>query len=214
MFLLDRSSSLEFQLYRSHFLRLLSSSDPNSSQRALGYLRSLPRNIYDAHSQEMHRLVTSMLFLQKLDSSPYADFANPGLHSDLQHTFAREYCACLGLSKQLPLRTVGDIGGGGAIGKIEKGRRFMMEKKSEWSQTNELPIEIPLPPENRYHSVFACPVSKEQATEANPPMMMLCGHVVNKDSLEKLKKPQAYTRVKCPYCPTESFVNSSLRVHF
>ena len=52
--------------------------------------------------------------------------------------------------------------------------------------------EIPVPPENRYHSVFACPVSKEQASESNPPMMMDCGHVVNKDSLEKLKKPQRY----------------------
>ncbi|KAF8512448.1 hypothetical protein BU17DRAFT_54071 [Hysterangium stoloniferum] len=65
---------------------------------------------------------------------------------------------------------------------------------------------INIPPENHYHSIFACPVSKEQSTEANPPMMMGCGHVVNKDSLEKLKKS--------PYCPAESFTSSSLRVHF
>lgn len=50
-------------------------------------------------------------------------------------------------------------------------------------------IEIPLPVENRYHSVFACPVSKEQATEANPPMMLNCAHVITKDSLQKLSKP-------------------------
>src|SRR6266404_6722836 len=49
-------------------------------------------------------------------------------------------------------------------------------------------IEIPLPAENRYHSVFACPVSKDQSTEQNPPMMMSCGHVVSKDSLHKLSK--------------------------
>jgi len=90
----------------------------------------------------MHRLITSIIFHHKLDSSPYADFANPTLHSDLRHAFAKEYCACLGLSKHLPLRIVGDIGGGGAISKIEKGRRFMMEKKSEWSQTNELPVSF------------------------------------------------------------------------
>lgn len=50
-------------------------------------------------------------------------------------------------------------------------------------------IEIPLSAENRYHSIFACPVSKEQSTEQNPPMMMACGHVITKESLHKLSKP-------------------------
>jgi len=53
-------------------------------------------------------------------------------------------------------------------------------------------IEIPVPPENRYHSTFACLVSKELSTEANPPMMMGCGHVISKDSLQKLNKSGGY----------------------
>lgn len=44
------------------------------------------------------------------------------------------------MSRQVPLRVVGDIGGGGALARIEKGRKVMRERKSEWSQTDELPV--------------------------------------------------------------------------
>lgn len=118
----------------------------------------------------------------------------------------------LGMSRQVPLRVIGDIGGGGALARIEKARTVMKERKSEWSQTDELPIEIQLAPENRYHSIFACPVSKEQSTEQNPPMMMTCGHVITKESLQKLCKSNG--RVKCPYCPAESTQMNALHVVF
>lgn len=57
--------------------------------------------------------------------------------------FAKEYCANLGMSRQVPLRVVGDIGGGGALARIEKGRKVMRERKSEWSQADELPVGTP-----------------------------------------------------------------------
>lgn len=44
------------------------------------------------------------------------------------------------MSRQVPLRVVGDIGGGGALARIEKARTVMKEKKSEWSQSDELPV--------------------------------------------------------------------------
>jgi hypothetical protein len=78
--------------------------------------------------------------VSRLMTSPYADLASPSLHSDLVPLFAKEYCTSLGMSRQVPLRVVGDIGGGGALARIEKGRKVMRERKSEWSQTDELPV--------------------------------------------------------------------------
>ncbi|PWN47303.1 hypothetical protein IE53DRAFT_321453, partial [Violaceomyces palustris] len=73
-------------------------------------------------------------------------------------------------------------------------------------------IEIPLPPQLRFHSIFACPVSKEQGTEQNPPMMLNCGHVLCQETLIRLGKSSG--RVKCPYCPTESSISQAIRVFF
>ncbi|KAJ7172529.1 ubiquitin-protein ligase E3 [Mycena filopes] len=220
-FLRERGSPLEFHLHRSQYIRLLLSTHPPNVMLAISYAKeTMAPSFYTENEDEFKRLTACIMFLplSKLQTSPYADLASPSLHFDLEPLFAKEYCASLGMSRQVPLRVVGDIGGGGALARIEKGRKVMRERKSEWSQADELPIEIPLPPENRYHSIFACPVSKEQSTESNPPMMMNCGHVVTKDSLHKLSKPGGYDpvdrRVKCPYCPVESPHGSALRVYF
>lgn len=88
--------------------------------------------------------MTSVLFLpmDRLLKSPYADLADQSVHTDLQRMFATEYCASLGMSRQAPLRVVADIGGGGALARIEKGRKVMRERKSEWSQVDELPVSM------------------------------------------------------------------------
>jgi hypothetical protein len=39
---------------------------------------------------------------------------------------------------------------------------------------------------HKYHSLFVCPVSKEPCTPENPPMLLLCGHVISHGSLLKL----------------------------
>jgi hypothetical protein len=212
-FLQSRNSPLEFYLHRSQYIRLLLSSHPPDPLTAISYANENLRPFYKEHEQEFRRLLACIAYLPlpKLQNSIYRDLALPTLHFDLEPLFAKEYCASLGMSRQVPLRVVGDIGGGGALARIEKGRKVMGDRKGEWSQLAELPIEIPLASDNRYHSIFACLVSKEQSTESNPPMMMNCGHVISKDSLQKLNKSGG--RSKCPYCPIETAVGSALRIH-
>ncbi|KAF9653100.1 hypothetical protein BDM02DRAFT_3135933 [Thelephora ganbajun] len=213
-FLHARQSPLEFQLHRARYLHFLIECQPPDVPSAVAYAKANFGCFYSQNESEIMRLMACIVYLPlaRLRASPYADLASPNLYTDIDPMFAREYCASLGMSRQIPLKVVGDIGGGGALARIEKGRKLMRERKSEWSQTDELPIEIPLPAENRYHSIFACPVSKEQSTEQNPPMMMECGHVVIKDSLQKLSKSGG--RVKCPYCPVESQAGNALLVRF
>jgi len=88
----------------------------------------------------------------------------------------------------------------------------MKDKKAEWSTSNELPVEIPISDEHRYHSIFVCPVSKEQATETNPAMLLKCGHMLCKESMMTLAKNS--NKVKCPYCPIVTKLDDATRLYF
>lgn len=80
-----------------------------------------------------------------------------------------------------------------------------------WSGRDELPIEIDLDPEYRYHSIFACPILRQQTSEDNPPKKLVCGHVISNDALNKLSNG---TVLKCPYCPVEQNANEAVRIYF
>ena len=47
-------------------------------------------------------------------------------------------------------------------------------------------VEIDLGKECRYHSIFACPILRQQSNDGNPPVRLVCGHVISKDALTKL----------------------------
>ncbi|KAI8451380.1 hypothetical protein BY996DRAFT_3793352 [Phakopsora pachyrhizi] len=176
---------------------------PNAqaAHKALEYARYHFPRFFPKKWDESVKLTASVLFtpLSKLRKSPYAEFFKPApdgksgdqpwLHAyHLVPLFTKEFNARMEWSKELPLKVATDLGSGGALAKIAKVRSVMKEKRTEWSQSDELPVEIPLPQDYRFHSVFACPVSKEQSTESNPPMMMPCGHVIAKESMQKLAK--------------------------
>ena len=86
--------------------------------------------------------------------------------------------------------------------------------------SNELPIEIDLGNEFQFHNVFICPVSKEVSTsqKENPPMLLTCGHVISKHSLNRIARQTAVTarnqdgKFKCHTCPTTMTLDKVLEI--
>ncbi|CAO3592052.1 unnamed protein product [Absidia cylindrospora] len=208
------SSSLEFNLHRLRFLQLLTMQQPLD---AISYGRQHFSQFGDKHFSEIRRLMTSTIYKDNIQSSPYAYLCSPNLWVDVQHEFQRDFCSLLNMSAESPLYASVYVGTT-ALPIIMKLHKIMVAKRAEWSQQDELPVEIPMDDDLRFHSVFACPVSKEQATDDNPPMMMPCGHVICKESLARLSKNSRYgrnaLRFKCPYCPSESGVDEAVQVTF
>ena len=47
-------------------------------------------------------------------------------------------------------------------------------------------VEINLGRDFQFHSVFACPILRQQCGRSNPPMRLVCGHVISKDAMQRL----------------------------
>ncbi|OAA65984.1 regulator of gluconeogenesis [Niveomyces insectorum RCEF 264] len=123
-------------------------------------------------------------------------------------SFTREFCALLGLAAESPLylaATAGVI----ALPRLLKFIGATRSKRTEWTTASELAFETPLPASLLYHSIFVCPVSKEQTTDRNPPMRLRCGHVLAYDSLQNMAKG---TKYKCPYCPDEAQLKDTRQI--
>lgn len=212
-----RGSNLEFELCRLQYVWLflgpsingLPDDHKNGVSGAIAYARDNFGRFQARFLRDIQQLSAAIIYHPNLQTSPYRRiFETQAQWDEVAGSFTREFCSLLGLSAESPLY-IAATAGAIALPTLLKLASIMKEKRTEWTTQDELPVEIPLPQSMMYHAIFVCPVSKEQSTDTNPPMMMPCGHVVAKESLQRLSKGQ---RFKCPYCPGESWPKDAKQI--
>jgi hypothetical protein len=212
-----RGSNLEFELSKLQYVWLfkgpavnnLPDDQHNGRAGALAYARQHFGRFQARHLREIQQLASAMVFAPNLPTSPYHQtFAISTAFADVAASFTREFCSLLGLSAESPLY-LAVTAGALALPRLMKYMLATRSKGTEWTTAQELPFETPLPESMLFHSIFVCPVSKEQTTEDNPPMVIPCGHMLARETLQKLCKG---SRFKCPYCPSEGLMRDARRV--
>lgn len=194
--LAQSGSDIVLKLNSMQFVKILQNG---SREEALHYARTHLSPFATSHMTDIQKLMGCLLWTGKLDRSPYHALLSASNWDKLAEELKRQFCNLLGQSYNSPL-SVTVAAGVQVLPPLLKFMNVMAGKKNEWQSMNQLPVLVELDREFQFHSIFVCPVSKEQATEDNPPMLMSCGHVLCKQSILKMSKNS--TKVfKCPYCP-------------
>ncbi|XP_024084599.1 protein RMD5 homolog A [Cimex lectularius] len=207
-----QNSSLEFKLHQLRFIGLIEKGTACQNE-AVQYARTYLSKFVHTHEKDIQVLMGMLIYLANgVSRSPYAHLLQPSLWADIYDTFTKDACSMLGLSVDSPL-SVCINAGCIALPALLNIKQVMLQRQVSgiWNGKDELPIEIDVGTERRFHSVFACPILKQQSTESNPPMRLVCGHVISRDALNKLA---AANKLKCPYCPLEQNPSDARIIYF
>lgn len=205
--LAEMESDLGFQIVRMEYVLLVSSG---RVVEAVEHARTRFEGHMPRRLSEVQKLMGCLAFVGRLERSPYAALFDECEWHKLEASVTSEGCKLMGLPRDVPLEVCIEAGIK-ALPSLLKFATVMQGRIGDWGSKSALPVEIDLGPERRYHSVFVCPVSREQASADNPPMMMQCGHVLCEHSLKKVSR--GAVRFKCPYCPVEVTLNGSITLY-
>ncbi|QHO15053.1 hypothetical protein HN51_030560 [Arachis hypogaea] len=202
-------SNLEFKIHTLQFVEVVQNG---TRADALKYARTYLAPFAHLNKDDFQKLMGCLLYAGRLESSPYSDLMSPAHWEMITEELGRKFCTLLGQSYQSPL-SVAVAAGVEGLPTLLKLANVMAAKKQEWQAMKQLPVPVELGKEFQFHSIFVCPVSRDQGSEENPPMLLPCLHVLCKQSILKLSKNSTRT-FKCPYCPAEATVANCRQLHF
>jgi len=197
-------------LFRLHELQYLELVRNRKIVQAMEYANKHFPAFAESYMSEIQRLCCCLLFMDRIETSPYADLFSPQLLMETQMEFTKACCKVLGIAQESPLYLV-VCAGIVALPVLLKAARIF-PNKTDWKGTDQLPVQVELGKSFQFHSIFTCPVSREQSSADNPPMLLPCGHVLCQASIQKL--PRVTSRFKCPYCPCEQTVSQCRVINF
>lgn len=205
---------LQFQLHSLAYTKLLKDEYPHPI-KALKYAQQFIAPFAGVFRLDMETLLGALAFASRLNDSPYSVLLlDDEMWDEAEAALVSSYCHVLGLPKDSALRLCMNVGIL-AWPKISRVLSLMKDRPGvEWNPQEELPVEVDTGSATRFHSVFVCPVLRQQTTDTNPPMMMPCGHVICQEALNRLCKGNTHHRIKCPYCPAESTASMAQRIIF
>lgn len=209
----EQKSNLEFKLHRLQFIEYLSQGI-SKQQELINYARNKLQPLALHHKEEIQTLMGSLIYLKSgIKNSPYAHLLDAMNWNEICDTFIRNACSLLGMSVDSPLSIVFEGGCIAFPALLNIYQRVQQRGVHHvWTAKDELPIVINLGNKYQFHSIFACPILRQQASETNPPMRLICGHVISRDALTKMAG--GGSKVKCPYCPVEQNPQTARQIFF
>lgn len=213
----EKHSPLEFKLHRLAFMQIIRDG-LQSQNEAINYARIHLTKFVNKYQKDFQVLMGCLLYLKVgLENSPYSFLLRDEMWVEAADVFLKDSCELLGINKESPLSTIVSAGCIALPALLNLKQVMSRQVQGIWNGREELPIEIDV---DRYHSIFACPILRQQSTEDNPPMRLKCGHVISKDALNKLSSASIMNNnhyrsmLKCPYCPMEQSINDAKQIYF
>ncbi len=205
----DSGARLHFHLHSLAFIGLLRERPLD----ALAYARAHLAPFQAAYAGDVEALMGALAYGRRLEASPYTALLLDDMWGEAEDGLIGSFCAILAMPRESSLALAISVGTT-AWPKVSRVMSIMKGRSGvEWNPQEELPIEVDTSL-SRFHSVFVCPVLRQQTNATNPPMIMTCGHVLSSEALTRLSRGNANYRIKCPYCPAESTAAMSMQISF